>query len=760
MPPEASEKLKLQVLRHTTAGFFADVDKPVLFDKSRGWTGYSESNTLDLTDTVAPYEFTFQMTKESDPEARFEFNVGTNTQKVWIGNVRLEKTPPPVEDPNADKTPLESGEMIYNGTFDQGDSSRMTYWNVDNAGADAGVQVAADAKELGFIISDGGATSDALMVNQKGLLVSKVGTYEVAFDARAAAARTIEVEIISRDGATSYSGVQTIALTQDMARKTFTFTMEHDTDAGSQLVFKAGGSNVDLVLDNVSMIKTGGNDYTGVDLFLLANGTFHTDTSSWDIWTGDCCGFGGTAEAVVDAEQLKLAVTAAGNETWSIQVTQGPLDLVQGIVYKVSFDARATVGRKIEVLAENATYYRHFSEEVALTETMQQYSYLFEMEADDTVTFKLLAGNVDNANTLGVHDIFIDNVTLEVASEVENGAFTDGTDPWALWYADWEIPAPVMTSENEELKVVVDQVGSASWSVQVYQLGVEFVNGDTYTVVFDAKADEARKMNLAVGKALDADPYFIPYVVLQTYDLGTEMQRYSVSFEMAEATYDNGKLVFELGNIAGGNAATTVYIDNVAVIHEGSTGPEEPPAGEPELIKNGGFDTDSSDWELWTGNQHGFGGIADITVESGVLNMTVEEAGNEAWSIQLTQGPIDLFQETMYQVSFDASSSIVRSLEVLLEDSAYQRYFSEEIELSTTMQHYEYQFTMETDAAVTFKFLLGDVAGAGELGAHTFQLDNVNLEIIHSIVPEPGTAVMLGVGVIGLLTVVRRRTRR
>ena len=82
---------------------------------------------------------------------------------------------------------------------------------------------------------------------------------------------------------------------------------------------------------------------------------------------------------------------------------------------------------------------------------------------------------------------------------------------------------------------------------------------------FDAKADEPRKVNVNIGKELTADPWFVAYAPTQTYDLTSDYQTFTYSFTMNEDTYNDGKMVFELGNIADGNAATTVYLDNVSI---------------------------------------------------------------------------------------------------------------------------------------------------------------------------------------------------
>src|SRR5690606_8955762 len=94
-----------------------------------GWKAYSDNVTYALTDEVQSYEFVFQMKEESDPLARLEFNMGTNGNPVWIGNVSLVETVPVSDDENRPKEPMFNGEHIYNGGFNLGRSDRMIFWN-------------------------------------------------------------------------------------------------------------------------------------------------------------------------------------------------------------------------------------------------------------------------------------------------------------------------------------------------------------------------------------------------------------------------------------------------------------------------------------------------------------------------------------------------------------------------------------------------------------------------------------------------------
>lgn len=543
---------------------------------SRGWVKYSNEESFKLTSDLQRYEFTFDMLNETDIESRLEFNLGGNgTNPVWIGNVRVEDITGTSVDEDAPKLPLPDGNHVYNGTFDQGGMERLTFWNFLVNDAAATASVSEETRELHVAIVDGGNHPEAVQLNQKGLNLVKDNDYKVSFKARTDEPRTMQVSVLNKDGSVNYSGIKTIELTSSMEEKTFDFTMPEDaSDSEAQIVFNFGDGNGDVYLDDVILLKTSDKpDYGNIDLYPLKNGDFTDGFSSW----GNYVHYDASAQITAENGEGKVAIANEGNETWSVQLVQGDLSLAKGVDYELTFAARSTQEREAEVTIENAQYTRFFSEKIALSDQMQQYTYEFTMPIDDIASFKMLLGK-NALSPVGNHDVFIDNVVLKVKDApsqqepvstpgIDNGTFTDGTEGWFSWWGDqWSgYGEGTMTAEAGELKVAISQVGGASYAPQVFQKGLLFENGASYTVTFDARADESRKMNVNIGKELSWDPWFISYMPTQTVDLTSEMKPYSFTFVMDEETYDDGKIVFELGNIAGGNASTNIYIDNISI---------------------------------------------------------------------------------------------------------------------------------------------------------------------------------------------------
>ncbi|WP_423409179.1 carbohydrate binding domain-containing protein [Heyndrickxia sp. MSNUG] len=544
---------------------------------SRGWVKYSNEESFNLTSELQSYEFTFDMLNDTDIASRLEFNLGGNgINPVWIGNVRVEDITGTPVDENGPKQPLPNGNHIYNGTFDQGGMDRMMYWNFTVDDATATASVSENARELHVAIEDGGSYPEAVLLDQKGLNLVKGNDYKVSFKARADMPRTIQVSVVNVDGTVNYSEIKTIELTTDMEEKTFNFTMKEDlSDPEAQIVFNFGKGDADVYLDDVVMLKTSNKpDYGNIDLSPLKNGSFTDGLSSW----GQYIHYDADASIIVENGEAKAAITNEGNETWSVLLEQGNLDLAKDVVYEFSFKARSTNNREAEVTVENAQYTRFFSKIVELTNQMQQYTYEFTMPQDDLAAFKMLLGK-NVLSPVGSHDVYVDDVVLKVKDAptqeepvktpgIDNGDFLNGTADWSSWWGDqWSgYGVGTMTAEAGELKVAISQVGGASYAPQVFQKDLLFENGATYTVTFEARAEQPRKVNVNIGKELTNEPWFISYMPTQTIDLTSEKKQYTITFVMNEETYNDGKIVFELGNINGGNAATNVYLDNVTII--------------------------------------------------------------------------------------------------------------------------------------------------------------------------------------------------
>lgn len=375
----------------------------------RGYANYSGEKTMQLSDHVQSYEYTFTLNQDTDLGARLEFNMGSNgTAPVWIGNVRVEDITSDQEG-NQPKPALGDGNLIYNGTFDQGDMTRMDYWELvllNDASAEAKVSEA--ERELEIHPVQEGNTLEDIQFKQIGIPLKQDQEYELTFQARATEDRSMQVELVSKDGQTSYLTAQEVHLNEEMNSNTITVQMPADkTDGEAQLLFEVGGQSGNVYLDDVRLVQTS----NPVDLHPLQNGDFSNGMEAWSEYIH----FDAQAKTSIVDEMLQLDIDQAGNEQWSVLIEQKDIELSKGNTYSLSFDAKSSLPRDFEVTVENAAYQRYFSDFISVNEDMQHFEFEWEMTADDLTSLKLLMGNFADK-----HQIVIDNVMLEVKNTNEN----------------------------------------------------------------------------------------------------------------------------------------------------------------------------------------------------------------------------------------------------------------------------------------------------------------------------------------------------
>lgn len=161
----------------------------------------------------------------------------------------------------------------------------------------------------------------------------------------------------------------------------------------------------------------------------------------------------------------------------------------------------------------------------------------------------------------------------------------------------------------------------------------------------------------------------------------------------------------------------------------------EPPFVEPtnrDSIYNGGFDSTANAWTL---QNHGDASSTG-SVKNGKYNLEISAVGSAPYTVQLIQHNIHLEKGQWYEVTFDASASAARTLEVNVEqhEDPWASYLAEtsSFEIGTTSKTYslKFQMTAATDTNSRLSFNAGASTAA-------LTLDNVSIKKIET--PAVGT---------------------
>ncbi|CAH1059386.1 carbohydrate binding domain-containing protein [Paenibacillus pseudetheri] len=376
--------------------------------ESRGFAAYSPALKAELTSQMTHYETMFQMKENSDIAARIEFNMGTNSSPVWFGNVRLEEIESIPFDHDGPKTPLGSGNHLYNGTFDLGEPNRMSYWHVETVN---GATAAAKVDDKGKLnVKIGGSESGEVRLLQKGIQLIQGQDYELTFNAIVSSPRTATVQLLGKDGSVHVQQTVNLAQGEQEIKASFT-SLAGTTDHEGQFVLLLNGAADTVILDNFKLLRTSFYYDPSLVYYPLVNGEFNAEFYAWDRLLTEQ---GGQSSATAKEGTAKFNITNTGSQPYSVMLFQNNLKAASGIDYVLEFDASSTIARKIGVNVENASYQASFTKIVEITPTTNHYKYEFRQGSKDTLSLKFLLGKVEGVSIAQSHDIIIDNVKFEI----------------------------------------------------------------------------------------------------------------------------------------------------------------------------------------------------------------------------------------------------------------------------------------------------------------------------------------------------------
>lgn len=369
----------------------------------RGYQSYMKTLVPELTTEMKHFSTQFVMKADSDVNGRLEFNMGNaGSGDIVLKNVVVRKTAEP--DPNAkeEKTILANGSCIYNGSFQEG-KNHLGYWDITPEGADIKVTGLSDGRRL---VTEG----KSVTISQSDLAFKEGTAYALSFDAYAQNGATVVATV----GGNTYK----VNVEAGNEKKDYVVKIPATAKFTDKTVsLKIEGA---ISLDNVKMVEDA----------KIKNGSFNDNLSGYEVYVD------GTAKATVVVDSLKennaldVTVDNTGADDWRIQIKQNNVLLEKGKKYKLSYEAKSSIDRKIRVVMQGGAalgwpvYSEHSDDQdandgiVTLTSEYQKFTEEFIMteETDAKAFLSICLGNVDGQIT-DQHRIVIDNISLV---EVEN----------------------------------------------------------------------------------------------------------------------------------------------------------------------------------------------------------------------------------------------------------------------------------------------------------------------------------------------------
>lgn len=380
---QASENRKMNV----------DVKAP-----DRGYQSYMKTLVPELTTEMKHFSTQFVMKADSDVNGRLEFNMGNaGSGDIVLKNVVVRKTAEP--DPNAkeEKTILANGSCIYNGSFQEG-KNHLGYWDITPEGADIKVTGLSDGRRL---VTEG----KSVTISQSDLAFKEGTAYALSFDAYAQNGATVVATV----GGNTYK----VNVEAGNEKKDYVVKIPATAKFTDKTVsLKIEGA---ISLDNVKMVEDA----------KIKNGSFNDSLSGYEVYVDSAAKATVVVDSLKENNALDVTVDNTGADDWRIQIKQNNVLLEKGKKYKLSYEAKSSIDRKIRVVMQGGealgwpVYSEHSDDQdandgiVTLTSEYQKFTEEFIMteETDAQAFLSICLGNVGGQIT-DQHRIVIDNISL------------------------------------------------------------------------------------------------------------------------------------------------------------------------------------------------------------------------------------------------------------------------------------------------------------------------------------------------------------
>jgi hypothetical protein len=402
---------------------------------------------------------------------------------------------------------------------------------------------------------------------------------------------------------------------------------------------------------------------------MVLNGNFSYGLIGWN--NPDINFIGSGQMTISEDEGAFKAVVKAGNDPWTPRFGQMGVPFIKDETYLVSFKAKASVSKNIEVmlgeLLPSDPFFTDFKprqiQHFNLSSSWETYNFTFTMRLDNPrggILFHLgkVAG-VAVDSTLWFDDIFIEKTT------------------------------PVADTVGPEITGVETTIYHPINATFYPLLGL---------AAYDIYEAKDYTTNIIVNyETLSGNPVVSPDLTL----IGTYRVRYSVSDLSNNVSQAISTLEIVDPTIIGTNLVTNPNFSNPIV---------------------------EDQWRLVVPGV--FGGVAtgNHNLESGQFEISVTEGGSVPYSIQFNQtGVFSLAQGSTYLFSFTARSSVARDISLAfgIPEPWVQYYRKNAVTLSPQMQTYQIIFTV-TQATELMK-LTFELGNQANFAASTIVFDNVNL---------------------------------
>ncbi|WP_164515050.1 carbohydrate binding domain-containing protein [Paenibacillus lentus] len=454
----------------------------------QNYARYMDDKTVALTAERQSSTYTFVMNSDTDANARLEFNMGeAGTLPIWIDEVRLVKIADP--DSNTPRDALPSGNLIYNGTFDQG-KDRLGFWKINGPGsADASYHVGSAINDRKLYVKPRSAGQpDALTLSQDRLKLTEGKMYILSFSARAESSVSIVAQIGNEDQSNLHAE-QAFTIGTDSQIYSWIFTMG-PVNGSSNLEFGLGALTNFLELDNVSLKE--------MSPPVEVNGSKRIEAENYSDMKGVQKGDDGLSVGWIDPGD------------WMQYI----VDVKKAGEYKIAYFVASghEGGGSLTLLGKQGSVYTQTLPAGEINEDDADFKYTWNVaNTGDWGAFKLMEQTIQLNEGIQTLQIYAPHVNVDyfiltdvhqehfTGNLIRNGTFDSDVSEWQTYQSDNKSDKLSIAAKDGAMHIQLPEIMPESWNQQVYQDGLTLEQGKVYSVTFDVYSTVDRPIQLGIG---------------------------------------------------------------------------------------------------------------------------------------------------------------------------------------------------------------------------------------------------------------------
>ena len=468
------------------------------------------------------------------------------------------------------RDPDENGNYVNNANFAT-DINKDTDWELHLEDDGKGSTTKVENNTILITPVAAGGVPYSVQLKQQGIPICEGVEYTLTFDAKADENRTIIIDVEGPNRSWKrYFEDTTVDITTEMKTYTYTFTMTDDTDADTSLEFNLGQqeSVAAVTLANISLKATGGTKIESgnkakkvrADGNYVYNGKFQEGKGRlgfWEIEEADKDKVSVTNDN--NDRRLKVVAPEGTSKDAPLVIRQTGLPLIEG-EYSLSFKAykedAAENDKSVVVKAGSAEVNEAVSNDPA-----NEIKTVINYKNGDPDEFVL------SFNAPGTY--YVDDIMLTENALIKNGSFNAGMSGFTQYSyntAKTEYTVDSL-SEDNAFAITIYNTGDEDWHVQLYQDGVNLVQGHFYRIAFKAKSSKKRTIKCTISHNGSNDDNWEPYFDHIEAELDSEYQTFTKDFEMTADSDPASRLDFALGKMTVPiSEEHSIFIDDITLV--------------------------------------------------------------------------------------------------------------------------------------------------------------------------------------------------